>query len=160
MFIHQTYRQRLTLPAISKCLLWSLHLMIPRHSLLIRRWDLLRRVCLTRRSCTTWLHEPALVPRELIARRRRHCAVALLWSTTRSVLRVDLSLYLVVCGNAPLFRIRHLLVGRIWCDGNDVPGVEETWEEAEHCAILSMMLLNMRCIGRLTAKGNVDEGVC
>lgn len=51
-------------------------------------------------------------------------------------------MHVIVC-HAPAFRIFlcHLFVGWLWVAGYDVPGVEETGEEAE------------------TAEGEVDEGV-
>jgi hypothetical protein len=72
-----------------------------------------------------------------------HSAVSLLTSalsTTRRILRLALD---VIVGHVSLLLIVDLLVGWIGRYGDDVPCVEETGEEAEHCWNCQLRVLQM-----------------
>jgi len=104
-----------------------LHLVVSLDSLRVAR----RR--LVARSSLWWrLHKAVLLPGELRVRRIGDRAISLLWpATARCILRP--SVYVVVGDMSALF-ILYLIIGGLRCDRDDVPGVEETGEEAEHCA--------------------------
>lgn len=114
---------------------WPLHLMIPLHSLLIRRRHFILATC-TRPCLPLRLHKALLLTsRELRIRRAAvHRAITLLLLRSRpfctrrpgSVLRLPL-LHVIVCHAAVAAALRVLLhdfvVGRVWGDRDDVPGM-------------------------------------
>lgn len=110
--------------------------MIALHSLRISRRHISGRARRLRRRRRRGTDKAALLAGELGAGRAAiHGAIALLLSgpPLAAVRVLRLALHVVVCDCAALLFVRHLLVGGVGCDGDDVPGVEEAGEEAEHC---------------------------
>jgi hypothetical protein len=103
------------------------------YSLCIAWWNIgawTRRLC-WRRSRGT--NEAVLLTGELGVRCVVHSAVALLTSTLATTWRILWLALDVVVGHVSLLFIVDLLVGWIGRYGDDVPCVEKTREEAEHC---------------------------
>lgn len=112
----------------------ALHLMVALHSLRISGRHIrarARRLSGRRRRRP---NKAVLLTRKLRARRIAvHGAVALLAGTLAAGRILRLALHVVVC-DVSLLCVADLLVGGVWRDCDDVPGVEEAGEEAEHCA--------------------------
>lgn len=80
-------------------------------------------------------NKAVLVAGELRVRRAAvHGAVSLLARALAAGRVLWLTLHVVV-GHAALLFVADLLVGGVRCDRDDVPGVEEAGEEAEHCRV-------------------------
>ena len=119
--------------------------MISLHSLRIR-WRNIgarsRRLCRCGRRRS---HETVLLTRELrIGSVVAHSAVSLLLARALAAGRILWLALDVVVGHVSLLFIVDLIVGRVGGYGDDVPCVDEAWEEAEHCCgLVSVVLLKV-----------------
>jgi len=120
----------------------ALHLVVALHSLRICWWNIgawARRLC----WCgSRGSHEAVLLAGELRIRSVvAHSAVSLLTSAlaARRILWLALD---VVVSHVSLLFVVDLFVGRIGRNCDNIPCVEEAWEEAEHCLeLVSNVLL-------------------
>ena len=122
----------------------ALHLVVALHSLRICWWNIgawARRLC----WCgSRWSHEAVLLTGELrIWPVVAHSAVSLLASAlaARRILWLALD---VVVRHVSLLFVVDLFVGRIGRNCDNIPCVEEAWEEAEHCLEL-VSNISVRC---------------
>ena len=123
----------------------ALHLVVTLHSLRIRWWNIGARARRFRWCGSRGSHETILLTGELRIRSVvAHSAVTLLASAlaARRILWLALD---VVVRHMPLLLVVDLLVGGVGRYGDDVPCVEEAWEEAEHCrGLVSNVSLRFR----------------
>ena len=109
--------------------------MVTLHGLRVGWWNISARARRLRRRGSRRSDKAVLLTRELRIGCVVHGSIALLLAlgtlaTSRRILGLALH---VIVGHAPLlFVAGDLLIGRVGRYGDDVPGVEEAGEEAEH----------------------------